>query len=65
MRSFFPRVILAGRVAIFASPTLSFRHFRHDSTLGPLVVSLNRGYRRDVTIALFVVTNDGRLAQFP
>lgn len=65
MRSFFPRVILAGRVAIFASPTLSFGRFRHDSSLGSLVLSLNRGYRRDVTIALLVVRNDDRLAQFP
>jgi hypothetical protein len=65
MRSFFPRVILACSAAIFASPTFPFSHFRHHSTFGSLVVSLNRGYRRGITIALLVVRNDGRSAQFP
>jgi hypothetical protein len=65
MRSFFPRVILACRAAIFASSTLSFGCFRHNSTFGSLVVSLNRGYRRDIIVALLVVKNGGRSAQFP
>jgi hypothetical protein len=65
MRPFFPRVIFACRTAIFASPTLSFGHFRHNSTFGSLILSLNRGDRRAIAIALLVVRNDDRSAQFP
>jgi hypothetical protein len=65
MRSFFPRVILACRVAIFASPTLSFSCFRRNATFGSLVVSLNRGYTRGIIVSLLVGRNGGRSAQFP
>ena len=55
MRPFFARAILASTPAIFASPTRSFGYFRHDSSSGSFVLSLNLARLRVIPFALLVV----------
>jgi hypothetical protein len=65
MRPCFARAFLVCRLAIFASLTFSFGHFRHTSRFDSLAASLILGCNRAFTIALLIVKNGGSSAQIP
>jgi hypothetical protein len=65
MSSFFTRAILAYEPTIFAYPTRSFSHFRHDANLGALAFPLILGGKSDIPIVILVVKDDNRSALFP